>query len=48
MKETCSSHLYNEGIQGLDFTSENCIGTEPVITVDKGLGKHTTAKSVHT
>ena len=33
--EACSSRVYNEDIQGLELTSEKCIGTERVITVDK-------------
>ena len=35
-------------MQELELTSEKCIGTEPVITVDKAVGKHTTTKSVRT
>ena len=46
--EACSSRVYNEDIQGLELTSENRIGTEPVITVDKGVRKHTNTKSVCT
>ena len=46
--ETCSSHVYKEDIQELEFTSEKCIGTEPVIAVDKAVGRHTTTKSVRT
>ena len=46
--EACSSHVYKENIQELELTSEKCIGTEPVITVDKAVGKHTTTKSVRT
>ena len=44
--EACSSHVYKEDIQELELTSEKCIGTEPVITVDKAVGRHTTTKSV--
>ena len=43
-----SSHVYKEDIQELEFTSEKCIGTKPLITVDKTVGKHTTTKSVRT
>ena len=43
-----SNHVYKEDIQELKLTSEKCIGTEPVIAVDKVVGKHTTTKSVHT
>ena len=46
--EACSSHVYKEDIQELQLTSEKCIGTEPLTTVDKAVGKHTTTKSVHT
>ena len=46
--EACSSHVYDEDILELELTSEKCIGTEPVITVDKGVGKQATAKSVFT
>ena len=46
--EPCSSHVYKEDIQELELTSEKCIGTEPLITVDKAVGKHATAKSVRT
>ena len=46
--EACSSHVYKENIQELELTSEKCIGAEPVITVDKAVGKHTTTKSVRT
>ena len=46
--EACSSHVYKEDMQELELTSEKCIGTEPVITVDKAVGKHTTTKSVRT
>ena len=47
-QEACSSHVYNKDIQGLKLTSEKCIDLEPVITVDKGVGKHITTKSVST
>ena len=46
--EACSSHVYKEDIQELELTSEKCIGTELVITVDKAVGKHTTTKFVRT
>ena len=46
--EACSSHVYKEDIQELELTSEKCIGTELVITVDKAVGKHTTTKLVRT
>ena len=46
--EACLSHVYKEDIQELKLTSEKCIGTEPLITVDKAVGKHTTTKSVRT
>ena len=46
--EACSSHVYNKDRQGLKLMSEKFIGLEPVITVDKGVGKHTTSKSVST
>ena len=46
--EACSSHVYKEDIQELQLTSEKCIGTEPLTTVDKAVGKHTTTKSFHT
>ena len=46
--EACSSHVYKEDIQELELTSEKCIGTEPVITVDKAVGKHAATKSVRT
>ena len=46
--EVCSTHVYQEDIQELKRTSEECIGTEPLITVDKAAGKHTTTKSVRT
>ena len=46
--EACSSHVCKGDIQEIELTSEKCIGTEPVITVDKAVGKHTTAKSVRT
>ena len=46
--EACSSYVYKEEIQELELTSEKCIGTEPLITVDKAVGKHTTTKSVCT
>ena len=46
--EACSSHVYKEDIQELELTSEKCIGTEPVITVDRAVGKHTNTKSVRT
>ena len=41
--EACSNHAYNEDIQRLELTLEKSIGTEPAITVDKGVGKHTTS-----
>ena len=44
----CSSHVCTEDIQELELTSEKCTGTEPVITVDKAVGKYTTTKSVCT
>ena len=46
--EACSSHFYKEDIQELELTSEKCIGTESVITIDKAVGKHTITKSVRT
>ena len=46
--EACSSHVYKEDIQELRLTSEKWFGTEPLIIVDKAVGKHTTAKSVRT
>ena len=46
--DTCSSKVYKEDIQELELTSEKCIGTESVITVDKAVAKHTTTKSVCT
>ena len=46
--EACSRYVYKEEIQELELTSEKCIGTEPLITVDKAVGKHTTTKSVCT
>ena len=46
--EACSRHGYKEHIQELELSSEKCIGTEPLITVDKAIGKHTTTKSVRT
>ena len=44
--ETCSSHVYKEDIQDLELTSENCIGAEPLKTVNKAVGKQATTKSV--
>ena len=44
--EAGSSHTYKVDLQELELTSEKCIGTEPVITVDKVVGKHTATKSV--
>ena len=38
--EACSNHFYNEDIQELELTSEKCLGTEPLITVDTAVGKH--------
>ena len=35
-------------MQELKLTSETCICTEPLTTVDKAVGKHTTTKSVRT
>ena len=46
--EACLSHVYKEDIQELKLASQKCIGTEPLITVDKAVGKHTTTKSVLT
>ena len=46
--EACSRHGYKEHIQELELSSEKCIGTEPLTTVDKAVGKHTTTKSVRT
>ena len=46
--DACSSHGNKEDIQELEHTSEKCIGTEPLITVNKAVGKHTSTKSVRT
>ena len=46
--EACSRHGYKEHIKELKLSSEKCIGTESLITVDKAVGKHTTTKSVRT
>ena len=46
--EACSSHVYTEDIQELEPTSEKCIGTKSLITVEKAVGKHATTKSVRT
>ena len=42
--KACSSHVCNEDVQRLELTSQKCIATDPVITVDRGVGKHTTKK----
>ena len=46
--DACSSHGNKEDIQELEHTSEKCIGTEPLITFNKAVGKHTSTKSVRT
>ena len=46
--EACSSYVNKEDMQELKLTSEKCIGMEPLITVDKAVGKHTITKSVCT
>ena len=46
--EACSNHVYKEDILELELTLEKCISTEPLITADKAVGKHTTTRSVRT
>ena len=45
--EACSSCAYKEDIQELKLTSGKCIGMEPLITVYKAVGKHTTTNTAH-
>ena len=46
--EACSNHVYKEDILELELALEKCISTEPLITADKAVGKHTTTRSVRT
>ena len=45
--EACSSHVYKEDIQELELTSKKCIGTEPLITVDKAVAKQFAHNIIH-